>query len=354
MKTVGIMTFHFADNYGAVLQCYALRKVINNFSGFCAEVINYIPPQYRYPKRWNNTYEQQKFANKRHLFNLFLKGKCNIYKENIYYLYGNEYDYYCAGSDQIWNTNDMFEEYFFPHIDVNAKRISYAASIGISNNDVNLNKDKLKKYLPQFKAISVRENEHVEMIKNVTGCNCERVLDPTLLLEKKDYQEIVPEKVLLEQDFIFFYWLNHNNPAPGVELVNTLSRIYNIPVVHSIIDAPSYMFVKDGGCMFYEGIENFLWYIRNAKFVVTNSYHGTIFAIQFERPFYTFIVESMRSRIDTLIEILGIKSRIISQYLLADQIEENIDFVSIKNKIKYEKDKSIQFIKQALDITNKN
>lgn len=351
MKTVGILTFHFADNYGAVLQCYALRKAINDLPGFDAEIINYIPPQYKYPKRWDNTYEKHMFKQKRIWFDMFLKRRCGISKEVSSLVCGNEYDYYCAGSDQIWNTNDTLLEYFFPHIDANAKRISYAASIGIGVEDRNLNKTVLKKYLPQFKEISVRESEHAALIEKLIGCNCERVLDPTLLLMKDDYEQIVSTEILQKQEFIFLYWLNHNNPAPGVELANTLSRIYNIPVVHSIVDAPPYMFAKDGGCMFYEGIENFLWYIKNAKFVITNSYHGTIFSIQFERPFYTFIVESMRSRIDTLIETLEIGDRIVKRYLLSNQIEENIDFVSIQDKIERERRKSIAFLKKALDIT---
>lgn len=351
MKTVGIMTFHFADNYGAVLQCYALQKTINNLSDCHAEIINYIPPQYRYPRRWNNMYEKEKFKHKRFLFDAFLYNRCNVSHDNCSYVQGNKYDYYCAGSDQIWNTSDLFEEYFFPHIEPNAKRISYAASIGIGINDICLDKQMLKKYLPQFKEISVRETEHVKLIRDLTGCSCERVVDPTLLLDKEDYEGIVSAEILREHDFIFLYWLNHNNPAPGVELANTLSRIYNIPVVHSVINAPPYMFAKDGGCMFYEGIENFLWYVKNAKFVVTNSYHGTIFSIQFERPFYTFIVESMKSRIDTLVEITDVDNRIVKEYLLSDHIEENIDFASVKDKIIKERRKSVRFLKKALDIT---
>ncbi len=350
MNTVGIMTFHFADNYGAILQCYALNKVINNFSGYHAEIINFLPAQYKYPKRWKDTYTEQKFKNKRFLFDKFLKNECKISQDRFSIVTGNQYDYYCVGSDQVWNTLPMYEEYFFPHTASEAKRISYAASLGIGINDTKLNKDMLKKHLPRFKNISVRETEHVKLIEDLTGSNCERVLDPTLLLEKEEYEKIAVTERNPYGNFIFLYWLNHNNPAPGVELTNALSRRYNLPVIHSIIDAPSYMFANNGGCMFYEGINDFLWYVKNAKFVITNSYHGTIFSILFERPFYTFVVETMRSRIDTLIEIAGIENRVIETPFFINQVVEEIDFNRIKRKIEKEKKQSLQYIKTALDI----
>lgn len=349
MKTVGIMTFHFADNYGAVLQCYALRKVINCIQGYKADIINYIPTSYRYPKHWKNIYTKQKFKEKRRMFDEFLEKQCGIYEEACSYIDGKKYDYYCAGSDQVWNTNSLYEEYFFPHVASEVKRISYAASVGVGINSSFLKKEMFSRYLPGFKAISVREEEHVGLIEKLSGKKCERVLDPTLLLKSDEYEDIICKSILREDKFIFFYWLAHSNPAPGVELANRLSRFYDIPVVHSLLDSPSYMFNKDGGCMFYEGIENFLWYVKNAQFVVTNSYHGTIFSIHFKRPFYTLIEDSMRSRMDTLMGIMNIRDRMVEKYLVINQNPEDVDFTPIEDAIKMERKKSLDFLKRAID-----
>ncbi len=349
MKTVGIMTFHFADNYGAVLQCYALRKVINGIQGYEAEIINYIPAKYIYPKHWKNIYTKQKFKEKRRRFDEFLEKHCGMCEESCSYVDGKQYDYYCVGSDQVWNTNSLYKEYFFPHVVPETKRISYAASVGIGANSCFLNKELFSKYLPEFKAISIREEEHIELIEKLSGKKCERVLDPTLLLESYDYESIICKTILREEKFIFFYWLAHSNPAPGVELANKLSRIYNMPVVHSLWNAPSYMFNKDGGCMFYEGIENFLWYVKNAQFIVTNSYHGTIFSIHFNRPFYVLIEDSMRSRIDTLAGIVDIRERMVEKYVAINQEPENMDFSVLENTLKIERIKSLSFLKKAID-----
>lgn len=349
MKTVGILTFHFADNYGAVLQCYALRKVINCIQGYKAEIINYIPAKYIYPKHWENAYTRQKFKEKRKRFDEFLEKQCGMSEEVCTYIDGKQYDYYCVGSDQVWNTSFLCKEYFFPHVFPETKRIAYAASVGIAANSCHLNKELFSRYLPEFKAVSVREEEHVELIEKLSGKRCERVLDPTLLLKSNDYGSIICESILREEKFIFFYWLTHSNPAPGVELANKLSRLYNIPVVHSLLNAPSYMFNKDGGCMFYEGIENFLWYVKNAQFIVTNSYHGTIFSIHFRRPFYTFIESSMRSRIDTLMGIVDIRDRVVEKYFAINFQPEDVDFTTLQGTIEVERKKSLDFLKRAID-----
>ena len=110
------------------------------------------------------------------------------------------------------------------------------------------------------------------------------------------------------------------------------------------------MFYRNGGCMMFEGVENFLWYIKNAYFVVTNSYHATLFCIQFESPFYTFVVSSMRSRIHTLVDKIGVGDRIIESYLSEKDVNRIVDFETIQKKIEIERELSMQYLRQALEI----
>lgn len=352
MKKIGILTFHFANNYGAVLQCCALRRVINTLPGCSAEVINYIPSDVTYGKCWNTQRERTLFQQKRDLFKLFLQKHCNVEGKTLSFLNGNEYDYFCVGSDQVWNTGYLWTKiYFLPFESDTAKKISYAASVGVKGDSEFLDKRILKEYLPDFCNISVREQEHIALIEAVTGNQCECVLDPTLLLDSNDYEELICNESLREKEFIFFFWINHDdNVMRGIEFVNTLSGKYKLSIVHSIIGAEDYLFNRNYGCMMFEGVENFLWYVKNARFVVTNSYHATLFSIQFKKIFWSFIVTSMRSRFDSLVEKLGIEDRIIESYLPFQDIEETIEYSEIFRKLNLEREKSMKYLCNALDI----
>lgn len=350
MKKIGILTFHFADNYGAVLQCYALRRVINSMADCRAEVINYIPNSFQYKKTWENEYEENLFHKKRDDFQRFLSVHCGIEKPVIHFMSEDEpYDYYVVGSDQVWNTS--MEEYFLPEIVDKAKCIAYAASIGLQEDASGLNKDILKKYIPKFQYVSVREYMNAALIEKICGRKCACLLDPVLLLDSADYEGLMAEKKLRKEKFIFFFWLMHDRECMrGVELVNNISRLLGMPIVHSFNSAPEYMFCNDGGCMQFESIENFLWYIKNAEYVVTNSYHATLFAIQFRIPFYTFIVQIMRSRIDTLCERFSINDRVITGYLPVGRICKDIDFDAVWGRIKDQRRESFGYLREALEV----
>lgn len=349
-KRIAIVTYAYADNYGAVLQSYALRKYINRLPKCTAEIIYYEPSNYRYARIKDKQFEfENSFREKRKRFRTFLLKECGCNTKEVPHISGNEYDYYCVGSDQVWNT--AHKNFFLANIDVDAKRISYAASFGLSLNDPKLRKEFCKEYVSKFKSISVREEEHVEMVKELTGKDCISIIDPTLLLDEADYLPLLPEENLREEEFIFFFWLEQNSdPFQAFELVNNLARKNNLPIVHSLLKWPGNMLYNDGGSMINEGVESFLWYMKYAKFVVTNSFHGTIFSIMFKKPFYTFVVESMRSRIDTLGVKLGIEDRIVEKYLSPKDYSEQIDYEKIYENIVRERVIAHKYLKGALDI----
>lgn len=350
MKNVGILTFHYADNYGAVLQTYALRSTINSFPGCRAEVINFVPAGFSYPLYKNNEQSYRGLVKKRELFGKFLKEKCGVDGECISSVTGNDYDYYCVGSDQVWNLRFADAEYLLPNLDENAIRISYAASVGMAKEEVLNFREIFRKNLPKFKAISLREYAQKDIIENISQKKCHVVVDPTLLLKSEDYTSLISQRRLRDKPFILFFWLHHDGELMGgVEFVNTLSRKYHLPIVHTVIDAKPYVFNEDGGCMIYEGIDSFLWYVKNAEFVVTNSYHALLFSIQFKKPFYVFVVESMRSRIDTIAKKYGIEGRVVKTYVKPEDIDDNVDFLSIEEKIENERLQSIKFLRDSLD-----
>lgn len=351
MKKVGIATFHFADNYGAVLQCYALQRVINGFEGTCAEVIDYRPPGFEYAKVWTNEKEKMLFFRKRQFFEAFLKQHCHLALHPVSLIDGRGYDYCCAGSDQIWCMKPQFEEYFFQNVQEEVYKFSYAASMGFPVEEIRKKERELSGYLPHFQTISVREKEHAEYLTKLSGKECRVVIDPTLLLRAEDYMPAIHPDKKEDGPFLFFYWLRHDcNLFRGIELANMLARFFNLRIIHSVCGADPRMFFQGGRCMYYEGIEDFLWYIKNADFVVTNSYHGTLFSIQFEVPFYSFIVKSMRSRFDTLADYTDISDRIITQMKCLKEVDKSVDFKKIKNGIEKFRAESMDFLKEVIKV----
>lgn len=352
MKKIGIVTFHFVDNFGAVLQCYALQKVINRFNGVYAEIIDFRPMGYRYEKVWTNEKEKNLFYEKRKKFENFLIKFCNMSPNRVSVIDGKGYDYCCVGSDQIWNPMFTYEEYFLPNVNHRTHKIAYAASVGCSISEIELNKNIFLKYLPTFKKISVREIEHKDYISTISGKECSYVLDPTLLLDKEDYLTIIQnKKENIERSYVFFYWLFHDQELMrGIELVNSIARKFNLQIIHSVFGKKEFMFCEEEKCMYYSGIDEFLWYIKNAAFVVTNSYHGTIFSLKFEVPFYSFVVDSMRSRFNTLLKYMDIEDRIVTKMIEEKDLNMDIDYKGIKESIFTYRVKSIEYLKNAIDI----
>lgn len=353
MKKVGILTFQYANNYGAVLQAYALRRRINSLEGYQAELMNYVPEGYAYATPANTEESYVHMLEKRAHFESFLREKCGLNQPMIHEVTDASYDYYCVGSDQVWNFEFAMvnENYLFAYLDDSSPRFSYAVSVGMSAERAKAYEDIFAKYASKFKGISLREKDQISFMTAASGMECRTVVDPTLLLEPEEYKDIIAKEPLRDKPFLFFFWLEHDHELmKGVEFVNMLSRKYNLAVVHSIPGAPPYMFSKDDGCMMYEGVENFLWYIQNARMVVTNSYHATLFSMQFKTPFYSFVVDSMRSRFDMLTEKMEIGNRIVDTYMDVTQVSGSVDFSGITEKIQREREKSVGFLKEMLDV----
>ena len=284
-KRIGILTFHYADNYGAVLQAYALRKVICSFSGCRADIINYVPKHYNYPIYYENSKMMDLQKKKWEKFQKFLSEYCGICTPMVRSVTGNEYDVYLVGSDQVWNTDISIAaadyEYLLPHLDAEAKRVAYSASVGMEFERINT--DLFKRYLPKFKKISVREKSYTKIISELSGKPCECTLDPTLLLDEADYMDLVEKPDTLEEPFLlYFCYGTEDRGLAGIETVNALSRKYNLLVKHTFSSETSLtkkLIVRDGGNVMQSGIGEFLWYIKNAKIIITNSFHGAAFSI---------------------------------------------------------------------------
>ncbi len=352
MKKIGILTFHFCDNYGAVLQCYALKTYIKRTFNHDVEVINFFP---EHTQKWyTETDLQERYLEKLNKFERFEKEILNIVsgrisnKEELKKL---NYDCYIVGSDQIWNLSFPHSDtaYLLDFVEDSSIKISYAASVGMRLDDKILDHSIFKKYIPNFDYISVREKTHQPYIQSFTDKQVHTVLDPTLLLDSRDYDLIINNNKPTRGKYIFMYFLKHDNDFPqAMSFVNMLARKYNLKVLHFFVDLPNVVFENESQSYYFDGPTEFLWYIKNAEIIVTNSFHGTIFSIQYKKPFYTYVVKHMGARVVDLLKTLELEERIISGYKRLDEVIFEIDYTHAYDVIESLRIESKEFLEKSL------
>lgn len=355
MKKIGILTFHYADNYGAVLQAYALRKILNSFSGYKAEIINYVPVGYEYKVYLENNLLDL-YVEKRKKFESFLSKKCMVDSPMIHTLKGIKYDYYCVGSDQVWNTELSIarnQAYFLGDLEDKAIRFSYAASIGMRFDKID--KNLFRKYVSKFSFVGIREQSYIKIISEICGVKCVHNIDPTLLLLKEDYDELIDSCEKNEErqrnlpPYLLYIWYGEESHR-SIELVNTIARKYGLIILHNFMSKrvlARKMLCKDGGYIFHKGIEEFLWYVKHASFVVTDSYHVGIFSIIFHRPLYSYIFKE-GERQEDLAKLLKIEDRIVKGYVRPKDLNENMNYDLIDAAIERERKNSLKYLQNIL------
>lgn len=350
-KKIGILTFHYVDNYGAVLQAWALRTVLNRMPGVNAEIINYIPDGYKILPYIRNEMGISDMERKRDRYEMFLAENCEIFDRSINRVTGEGYDCCCVGSDQVWNMGfreNVTYEYLFPNLNSNVERFSYAASVGGKIEE----KDKVRFYecLSRFNSISVREECNIEDLRQAGIRGAVTVIDPTLLLQKNDYEELIIEPENKPDNYIFFFsYPIGEDMRRYTPFVNRLAIENGLNILHSFPVAPANLFVRDCGCMMYEGIGEFLWYIKNARVVVTTSYHGAIFGKLFNRPTYIICRKTGGERFKQLGQIVNLSGSFVED----DWMTRNWDFAKMTElsdeNFEFWKAKSLSFLRSAVN-----
>lgn len=318
MKKIGLVTIIDNNNYGNRLQNYALYKYLSK--KYDVKTIK------NFPENENHFCKKslKKILNKLHYFKLIITKQNNIFRiisfknfnKNICFTHKNyssyelnrlDYDYYIAGSDQIWNPyHGRLTRIDLLHGVKSNKRISYAASFGVNEITENNYINRIKEDIPNFKSISVRENEGRKIIEKLTKReDVEVLIDPTMLLTSKEWDEVSAKpKMLKTNRFILNYFLGDlsENRKKSIEKI----ALENNCEIINILDKNSPFFK----C----GPSEFLYLEKNAFLICTDSFHSCVFAIIYNRPFIIFDreqegVESMSSRLDTLISKFKLQNR---------------------------------------------
>lgn len=363
---IGLLTWYKNDNYGSALQAYSLYKVLNKF-GKC-DVINYSnshKPQKNtvfYIGQMQKIYERyiKRTQRKRFLKEIKLRSDkfTNFYCNNFTFtdncvdyndLYNlqNKYDMFICGSDQIWNPKFYSNINFLGFIKDSNKIISYAPSIGV-NSLLNLKyTDDIKKNLERFKYLSIRENTGKKAITELINRDAVVCCDPTILIGK-DYWNKLIKCESQDEPYILCYFLSDNKRywTYVEKLRNKMDiNIKVIPINQNDIDR-NYQYLSGVGPL------ELLSYIKNAKYVCTDSYHGTIFSIIFEKPFTVLrrfnddSSFSQNSRLYDFLELTDMKNRLEIEYDSSDLFQ--IEWENASNKMDSEIKKSMNYLSSAI------
>lgn len=379
---IGILSFISSENnYGQMLQCYALQTYLNN-QGHNAFHVPYIPQAggrssirsaSSLIKYLRTYFDWQLVVNYLRKLRYSLddsKRMFSAFKSQVLDLYGVEYhsindlladppeaDAYIAGSDQIWGTplNDPNAAGWYLRFgDASVHRIAYAASIGRK-----LEEDELpvfERYISDLDAVGVREASAAALCRDL-GVEARLNVDPTLLLGAKDYNALadVSEEPIPDKPYLFVYVLNVLYPRDmswnkfecyasdaGLAVASVYSSGYFsaypiIPNQEALLPA----------------VPGWLNLLRNAQSVVTTSFHGVVFSIMFHRPFLVVLLRGKRSggndRVRTLLESVGLNSRIFdSQRGAAEQMEAPIDWEDVDKRLSKMRQSSADFLMNSL------
>lgn len=371
MKKVGLTTIYSVPNYGSVLQAFATQEILKKI-GFECNIINY-----RYPNDWHfkqKGFKKQSIKNK---IAVFLginyqhrkQRKLQSFKKT-YFNYTKEYksldelknenwsDYYAivVGSDQVWNAKYLKGDSVFmlSYVPDCIKKLSIASSFALKSLP-NIYIDKYKKYLSRFSAFSVREKNGVGILNQELNIKKDVfvLLDPTLLLSKEDWFNLIPRsKFKKEYKYILFYMLDYAfDPKPYIfEVVSYFSKKYN----YKVIALEGFKKNKDKYNVNMvnktdSSINEFIDLFANADLVITSSFHGTAFGVNFGKPVISIIPnDSGDDRQSNLLKSLNLEQCIVPLNTKTEDIKPYYNINIEQRKLEEKRNNSIKWICQNL------
>ena len=339
---IGILTFHRANNYGAVLQCYALQKYLSKF-GHDVYVIDYVNEEMQntYKNFYIGTlnvknllsalYNYSLKASRNRVFEAFrrkyirLSKEQNLSRDNLNTL-GCNYDLFVVGSDQVWNPLFTdWDESFYLDFARPDQRVSYAASLGnFPDNDDT--RQYYKRNIEDFRKISVRERSSVDYLGSLTGRRIDCNIDPVFLLPVKEWSEISGVRII-EKPYVFVYCLHE---TIAYEIANSLAEKEGL----LIISIPDSKRAKVAGIKKLNATVNeFVNYIQHADYVITDSFHATAFSILFHKRFQVILKNKytgLNPRLENLLGSLGLDNHIYHQ---SSEIAKDENYTAVDRKI---------------------
>lgn len=377
---VGIITIHKSTaNYGACLQCYALWKYISSL-GYDCEVVDLLRPSAHenyisskndkvdflfhikervrkiiaiskgYNKIFKNRFEQYKKFNSNVKYSREYRSVDELYSSPPIY------DIYISGSDQIWNPNMLFDiaPYLLSFAPKGSIKLAYASSFAIGRLPENV-KQEYAKYLRDYSFISVREDSGKSIVSELLNKDATVVLDPVFLIEPQAWIDMSDNFLVPNKKYILIYSLDINQKLVSVAKDIAKNKDYSIIM---ILAAYKYYTIDSITQNANAGPLQWLGLIKNAELLLTDSFHGTVFSMQFGINFLCYI--DSKSKVNDRIISLARKFNIENNFVYENQInsvdellrKSFIDYSNLFVKIKDEVDKSKKYIIDALNRFN--
>ena len=366
---IGILTWLHNGNYGSILQAYALQKALRN-QGYQTENIDYAPSTVKkvenliknknslklFLEKWD-AYCAKKVAGsprelseKQKKFEDFRENYINITRrysspKEVATIDG-EFDAYICGSDQIWSPVLLNPVFYFDFLSDTERKIAYACSFGVSSIK-GKKATKITNYLNRFDYISVRESSGCEIVKNLTGKVVPVMPDPTLLLQRTDWDKVSKYNLNLNK-YIFCYFLSWNEDY--WKYVENVSQQLGYQIV--IVPSVKQTYQVDAKILKNIGPEEWIGLVKNASYVITDSFHGTVFSIIYNKPFTVLKrfsddnPRSQNSRIYTLLEHYNLTNRLG----INTDIFNLQEYTKVNSQVEYDRRYALEWLNNVLKV----
>ena len=361
---IGIMSMQRVVNYGSFLQAYSLKKTLEGM-GHSVEFIDYhiAPPIVPYNK---SNYIKYQIKSLPFISTIIKKTNCYIHKTNSFYqfeyLYSKKYlkllgvsdhkryhykvDLLIIGSDEVFNClqavpNVGFSKELFGQYDEAKNVISYAASFGFTTFDklVELNVDKqIKLWLSKFKSISVRDENSMSILAKMGIDNCQKNVDPVFLY---DYEGLIPKKIPYTNYIVIYTYSGRHYTEEDIKLISDFAHRNNKKILMIGKQKP-WADIKIQADPF-----EMLAYFIHADFVFTDTFHGTVFSIKYNKKFATLIRNDNKEKLGDLLRTFNLEERSITDlHMLQTYFETPVDFSVTNRIIANERKNAITYLKK--------
>ena len=368
---IGKITLDGYFNYGNLLQNYALQQILLQYADKVESIWhteeNFLPQCYwqwtwkqpiKYLLNWRNF--RTNFINGHNGCEMVRQGKLKDWADRYIHFRKDvkdlrnvvdEYDYFVTGSDQVWNpyfNNDAYIKENFLMFAPSEKRVSYAASISapsIPENKISL----YKEGLAGMHALSLREQAGADLVKEIFGRHAEVHVDPTLLLTPDEWDKVSRVPAWYHGgNYILTYFLGKRPDA----IIQKVAKKAGLPIVN-ILDENVYEH-------YVTGVDEFLWAIKHASVMYTDSFHGTVFSILYRTPFVVCnrlgndVTEKMGSRIDNLLKLFNLENRRGTKdnsYTIPSPLDAP-DWSKIDSVLEQERNRSAEYFKRVFELVH--
>lgn len=386
-KKIGMAINYDYHDYGGMLQAYASYKKIMDL-GYCPEVIDIenISKDIRKRKilyfmrnifdvsivkeksqivykKIRKKYDKKLCNNLKKRYDAFEKFQKSHFIRSRKYLSWldlsngcREYSSIVVGSDQLWLPSNIAGDYYtLSFVPDNVNKISYATSFGVSDIAKKQSRH-VERFLNRINYLSAREESGKEIIKKYTGKDVQIVCDPALLLTSKEWDKELNSTRIIDEKYVFCYFMGNNlwqrefvkkiKNRTGYKIVSLLHLDQYIKSDENFADITPYDITPF----------DFVNLVKNAEIVCTDSFHGTVFSLIYEKKFFTFMrfsdkdTLSTNSRIKTLMKLFEVENRVVQKEYNFDKLMRlEIDSVKIQNKLNSFRKESLDYLKRALE-----